>query len=224
MRLHRSLLAVLAGALTVTSLSSAASAPKAPIAEAAASEASVQQTPAGAAAAASPVTAVPRSRGVAIGDTASTGRRPHVSTVTLVTGDQVRVTTRPNGVRTAVPVPAPGRTTKAFNIRYHGNAIEVVPADAAPLLASGRVDRRLFDAAGLIAAGYADATGRRIPLSVRQKRGHKAFASAPDGLARKTRAGGDGGSASYVLDRRTAAGFWRWLVGPKPAETGRPHT
>ncbi|MGH3490790.1 MAG: hypothetical protein ACRDP8_23135, partial [Actinopolymorphaceae bacterium] len=121
------------------------------------------------------------------------------------------------------PVPAPGRTTKAFNIRYHGKAIEVVPADAAPLLASGRVDRRLFDAAGLIAAGYADATGRRIPLSVRQKRGQKVFASAPDGLARPTRAGGDGGAASYVLDRNTAAGFWRWLVGPKPAETGRPH-
>jgi hypothetical protein len=200
MRLHRSLLAVVAGALAMGSLPGVAPAPAAPLADA------VRTPPAS-----------------VVGAATSAADRPRVATVTLVTGDRVRVTTQPNGVRTAVPIPAPGRATKTFSIRYDGRALEVVPADAAPLLASGRVDRRLFDAASLISAGYADGTGRRIPVSVRLDPARMARASAPDGFPRVERGSAPGGATSYVLDRTNAPAFWRWLVGAKPTEPGRPY-
>jgi hypothetical protein len=222
MRRHKSLLAVLAGAFTIASLPGAAPSPVAPTAAASKVTSKVTSNVAGHVAGhRSPVdaTGVTPTQGIALGKNPAAGR-PHVETVTLITGDRVRVTTRPDGSRTAVPIPASGRGSTAFHIRYRGRAIEVVPADAAPLLSSGRVDRRLFDAAGLIAAGYTDASGRAVPLAVRQSPGRHALASAPRrGQRLETRAGG---AATYAVDHDNAAAFWRWLVGRKPAEPGRP--
>ena len=146
--------------------------------------------------------------------------QPTLSTVTLVTGDRVRLTTGPDGVKSVVPMPAAGRSGIAFSIRHRGNEIQVVPSDAAPLLLNGRLDRRLFDVAGLVAAGYGDAKTSRIPLIVRSTAGRFAAMAAPRGAAvSRTLASV---SATAVSTRKNeAAAFWRWLAG-KPSATSAP--
>ena len=91
--------------------------------------------------------------------------------VTLVTGDRIRISTQPNGTRTVVPQPGPGRATTAFSVRYRGDRIEVVPVDAGPLLRTGRLDPRLFDVAGLVAAGMDDAKTSQLPVVARHAAG-----------------------------------------------------
>ncbi|HEX2132995.1 MAG TPA: S8 family serine peptidase [Actinophytocola sp.] len=84
------------------------------------------------------------------------------TTVTLVTGDEVRVTDgRVAGVRMA-----PGREHQRV-WRYEANGHEyVVPADAAPLVDSGRVDERLFDVTELLRQGLDDRATDVVPLIV----------------------------------------------------------
>ncbi|AOS62249.1 S8 family peptidase [Actinoalloteichus hymeniacidonis] len=76
--------------------------------------------------------------------------------ITLITGDQVRVTQSDGGGHSVAVVPAAGRE----NIRFHRasteDSISVIPADALPLVQSGRLDTRLFDVLGLIEQGFAD--------------------------------------------------------------------
>ncbi|HEX8866546.1 MAG TPA: hypothetical protein VF821_12905, partial [Lentzea sp.] len=74
-------------------------------------------------------------------------------TVTLVTGDQV-VERRIPGGRTAL-VPQPGRGRGQIRFLQHEVAGHhyVVPADAAGLVASGKLDEQLFDVPQLLAQG-----------------------------------------------------------------------
>ncbi|MFF0204644.1 S8 family serine peptidase [Streptomyces sp. NPDC005017] len=80
-------------------------------------------------------------------------QRASIRTVTLITGDQVVVTTRPGSLPEALYRAAEGRERVAVFRSYtkdrHGRVrLDVVPADAADLLASGRLDPRLFDVTG----------------------------------------------------------------------------
>jgi subtilisin family serine protease len=87
------------------------------------------------------------------------------ATVTLITGD--RVTVMPNGsVETHL---GPGRQGITIDARRQGDAIRAVPSDAAPLLAAGRLDARLFDLNYLISEGYDDVHRGVIPLIVQGK-------------------------------------------------------
>jgi subtilisin family serine protease len=93
--------------------------------------------------------------------------------VTLPTGDKVAL--RPGlalGTRATIKRgdvllrPAAGREKVRF-VEYadHGDAL-VLPADAAPLVAAGKLDRRLFNITQLIRYGYDDAKRADIPLIV----------------------------------------------------------
>jgi hypothetical protein len=82
-------------------------------------------------------------------------------TVTLVTGD--RVTFSSDGGRVSAE-PGPGRDGITFDVTTDGGDVRVVPSDAGPLLATGRLDQRLFDVTGLVEAGY-DRTGE-LPLII----------------------------------------------------------
>ncbi|WP_158578666.1 S8 family serine peptidase [Spongiactinospora rosea] len=84
-------------------------------------------------------------------------------TVTLITGD--KVTTYPGGATTTRP--GPGRSHITFERRAEGGAVRVVPSDAAPLVAAGRVDERLFDITYLAREGYDDASRADLPLILR---------------------------------------------------------
>ena len=83
------------------------------------------------------------------------------ATVTLITGDRVtvtaggRLTVRPGAGREGMQLPGPPGSAATS---------PCVPQDALPLIRSGRVDRRLFDVTGLIAAGYDDAHRDTLPL------------------------------------------------------------
>ncbi|WP_444948828.1 S8 family serine peptidase [Micromonospora ureilytica] len=81
------------------------------------------------------------------------------TTVTLITGDRVTVTASGASVR-----PGAGREDVRFLVQRDRGRLSVTPADALPLLRSGRVDRRLFDVSGLVEAGYDDARRDTLPL------------------------------------------------------------
>jgi subtilisin family serine protease len=83
-------------------------------------------------------------------------------TVTLLTGDRVLV--EDGAYR---PVPAAGREGTAFHLYEVDGHQYVVPVDAAPAVASGRLDRRLFDVTALLEFGYDDAGRADIPLIVK---------------------------------------------------------
>jgi hypothetical protein len=69
--------------------------------------------------------------------------------VTLLTGD--RITVPGDGRRRDVDR-APGREKASFLTRWERGNLHVVPADAAALLGSGRLDARLFDVTRLLRA------------------------------------------------------------------------
>ncbi|GAA3038494.1 S8 family peptidase [Actinokineospora globicatena] len=87
------------------------------------------------------------------------------TTVTLLTGDKVRVSADARGgTRTAI-LPDKRRAGIVFQTYTRGEHNYVFPSDAMPLVLSGRLDRDLFDVAGLAKAGYDD---RRADLPLIQ--------------------------------------------------------
>ncbi|WP_169807576.1 S8 family peptidase [Herbidospora mongoliensis] len=87
---------------------------------------------------------------------------PEPSSITLITGDTVTLRSLPNDQTQLDVQPAPGREKIDFLRRRSQDGLSVVPADALPLLAEGRLDPRLFDVTQLAALGYDDA----LPLIV----------------------------------------------------------
>ncbi|MEN3362098.1 MAG: hypothetical protein V7637_6080 [Mycobacteriales bacterium] len=147
--------------------------------------------------------------------------------VTLVTGDRVLV--RGDGARARVErvLAAAGRERIAFHSYTAAGHVRVEPSDAAPLLRSGVLDRRLFDLTALLGFGYDDRSRKDLPLIV-SYRGDRSAAPA------RARAGTAGGRISRELpavgavavsqDRKQAAAYWANLTGapagaPKAAGT-----
>jgi subtilisin family serine protease len=129
--------------------------------------------------------------------------------ITLITGDRLLVS--PDGTA-ASRLPAPGRDQIPLLSQFVGGHLEVVPADAVPLLNGDRLDRRLFDIAELLADGYDDARGS-LPLII-------TYAGANPASALRAVAGGApvrdldtiNGAAVRVDTARTAA-VWQSLTG-----------
>lgn len=86
----------------------------------------------------------------------------HEATVTLITGDEAVVTFAKDGAPSAVL-----RTDEPYVTRIDGKALYVIPASAQPLIDDGTFDLALFDVAGLVAAGYDDASRTNLPLIVK---------------------------------------------------------
>jgi len=84
--------------------------------------------------------------------------------VTLLTGDVVTVADAGNGRRAATVTPAKGRETVTFQTLDVDGELQVIPSDAVPYLATGVVDRELFEVTTLLDDGYADRDG--LPLIV----------------------------------------------------------
>ncbi|MGC0421838.1 S8 family serine peptidase [Embleya sp. AB8] len=100
-------------------------------------------------------------------------------TVTLLTGDQVRVDRLPGGGEAVSVKPGPGRERMSFARSRPNGTITVVPADALALLDQGLLDRRLFDVTGLIAAHYDDRSRPTLPLIVQSSGGPATLAASP---------------------------------------------
>ena len=89
-----------------------------------------------------------------------------VGSVTLITGDRVVA-----GQGAGAITPGPGREKVVFSTYTARGHQYVVPRDVAPLLASGKVDRRLFDVTELIASRYDDAHRDTLPLVITPPQG-----------------------------------------------------
>ena len=91
---------------------------------------------------------------------------PPTASVTLVTGDTVTVTAGPDGRAAITTVPAEG-TSPIFRTETdpYGDTF-VYPDTAAPGIASGLLDRDLFNVTRLVADGYGDADSATLPLIV----------------------------------------------------------
>ncbi|MGH3713667.1 MAG: S8 family peptidase [Micromonosporaceae bacterium] len=94
---------------------------------------------------------------------AGLGRAEFLGAVTLITGDHVTVRRVGSQLIPAVD-PAPGRDNVRFATTTTGGHLYVVPGDAWRELNAGRLDRRLFDVAGLLRDGYGDDRRDHLPL------------------------------------------------------------
>ncbi|GAB3406765.1 hypothetical protein [Flindersiella endophytica] len=140
------------------------------------------------------------------------------TTVTLITGDQVRLIKQAKGYR-AVASAGRGRTGVVFGTQQLGDSVWVFPSDTVALVASGRLDRRLFEVSALTEYGYGDDRQATIPLIVEHSKG-ELVPALPRGAARTREL--DSISSSLVRqDKRTATGFWTWLTGSTATIPGR---
>ena len=131
--------------------------------------------------------------------------------VTLLTGD--RVTLHGGDPAKASIEPGPGRRGVTFSAQRTNGKLYVIPSDVNPLVASGRIDRRLFDVAGLIKAGYDDKASSSIPLLVSYQ--GKANRSAPPAGATVTRSLPVINGAAVTVDKKT--GFLKGLTAARSA-------
>lgn len=113
---------------------------------------------------------------------AAGGPLPAPVTVTLITGDKVTVTPGPDGSVLSVDAikRAPGATGSVRTSVEDGDTY-VLPDEAMAYVATGRLDKQLFDVTQLTAQGYDDAHSSELPLIVTQA---KAPAALRSGLAK----------------------------------------
>ncbi|MEU4396441.1 S8 family peptidase [Kribbella sp. NPDC023855] len=150
----------------------------------------------------------------------TTAAKPTTSRLTLITGDRVRITTHPGRPDQVSFEPVPGSRSDSAITSYSGGHTYVVPSAASADVASGRLDRTLFDVTTLIAEGRDDATSKTLPVIIRYS-GTAAGALAkakqtPVPGATKTRVLSSLGAKSAALTK--TPDFWRSLT---PGNTAR---
>lgn len=111
--------------------------------------------------------------GAGAGDAARTfgtgvtgARRTPAATITLVTGDRVRVSTRPDGTQDAALIPDSSDPFPGAYISRQGEHLYVVPLEAVPYLRAGKLDRALFDITAQVAQGMTDERAKTLKLMV----------------------------------------------------------
>ncbi len=140
--------------------------------------------------------------------------------VTLITGDRVRVLPNLRGESTVTVEPGPGRDRIGFFRETHTPAkpgdITVVPSDALALVASGKLDSRLFDVSELLRQHLADSAGS-LPLIVTSSAGSPA--PAPPATTAVRELPSVRGTA-LRQDRRRGTEFWTWLTAGSALRAG----
>ncbi|MER5409423.1 S8 family serine peptidase [Streptomyces sp. NPDC002769] len=141
--------------------------------------------------------------------------------VTLVTGDVVTVTTMADGKQTA-DVHRPDSAVGGVKIQEIKGDLFVIPDEAAPLLSTDKLDRRLFDVTGLIKMGYDDAKSAAVPLiaTYAQPKSRAAVEpTAPRGSRLTRRLKGIRGAALSTA-KRQARTFWTSVAPRGSAKLG----
>ncbi|MFI6174761.1 S8 family serine peptidase [Nonomuraea sp. NPDC051191] len=139
--------------------------------------------------------------------------------VTLITGDEVTVAGQA-GRPVSVTVTPGERSAGDLRTYTVGGDVYVLPNEAAPLVASGQVDKRLFNVTQLIAQGYDDAHSESIPTIVRYSGKGLAKAAPPDG-GRLTRSLPGIRGAAVAADKKRGGAFWE-AVDDDTAKAGTP--
>ncbi|WP_405655497.1 S8 family serine peptidase [Streptomyces sp. NBC_01386] len=140
--------------------------------------------------------------------------------VTLITGDTASLTTEPDG-RQAVSVISGAGTSKTFEtVSGQNGDLYVYPDDTTAAVASGTVDRELFNVSRMVRDGYGDAKTDEVPAIVD-------FQGKPTAAALKQKTedlpGSDNervmprlGLSAVHVDKHRAKGFWQAV---KPAQS-----
>ncbi|WP_369657873.1 S8 family serine peptidase [Streptomyces sp. RPA4-2] len=141
--------------------------------------------------------------------------------VTLVTGDVVTVTTTADGKQTA-DVHRPDSAVGGVKIQEIKGDLFVIPDEAAPLLSTEKLDRRLFNVTDLIEMGYDDAKSAAVPLiaAYAQPKSRSAIEpTAPRG-SRLTRELKGIHGAALSTEKRQARTFWTTVAPQGSAKLG----
>lgn len=130
--------------------------------------------------------------------------------VTLITGDVVHYVDGP-GTRDTLTVDRAAGSEGGVEVQQHGDAYYVIPDEAAPLIAAGTLDRRLFDVTGLIGMGYDDAHTDGLPVIATYGAATRSVPTAPTGSSLTHRLDSIHGAALTV--KRSGQGtFWDKIV------------
>ncbi|MFJ8689718.1 S8 family serine peptidase [Micromonospora wenchangensis] len=142
------------------------------------------------------------------------------ATVTLITGDRITVG---RGGRVTIR-PAKDRAGIRFRSHQIDGELHVVPADAAPLIASGVLDRRLFNVTRLIGYGYHDAARDRLPMIVAyadRAAARRGGSPLPGGELRVDRPLPAIEGAAVSADKADLADVWTKLTAAAPKAADR---
>ncbi|MEV7992747.1 S8 family serine peptidase [Streptomyces sp. NPDC086077] len=150
---------------------------------------------------------------------AANGNVAAARTVTLITGDKVTVSPGAKGAPASVSVERRAGAIGSVRAITDASGIYVIPDDAEPYVASGALDRRLFNVTGLIAQGYDDERAAGLPLIVTRDTAASRLADTdlPGIVPERQLPSVNGESAT--ADRSQAASLWKALVA-EPDETG----
>jgi subtilisin family serine protease len=135
--------------------------------------------------------------------------QPPGHVVTLITGDRLSVLG--SGRQAQVTVLDTASGTTAYSLARTRDAVYVIPDQALPLLATHRVDQRLFDVTGLIRQGYDDAESDALPVIVDYATG-AAAARAEPAAAEQTETISSLDADAFDVRKDDAADFWSDLV------------
>ncbi|MCG5217676.1 S8 family serine peptidase [Streptosporangium soli] len=151
------------------------------------------------------------------------GRGAH--TVTLITGDRVRLADAGAGKYAVRPEPAPRAdgTRALLSVMATPDAVYVTPSDAMPAIQAGRLDRELFNVKYLAEHGYTDDKAKELPVIVQypKERPGPAVASAAKAIpASEPTLTLESVNASAVnVTKADAGAFWS-AVRAVPVKTG----
>ncbi|GLY88374.1 PA domain-containing protein [Actinoallomurus iriomotensis] len=155
------------------------------------------------------------------------GRSGGEYTVTLPTGDQIRLSRTAGGKYTVTTVPTPG-ASPLVSIRSTGDgkrttSITALPMTATTLISSGRMDRQMFDVTWLMAHGDAGPNAK-LPVTVRYG-GRPSVAELTAKAATLPGAkvvATKGDTVSLTVPARHASAFWAALTGRTGKAADKP--
>ncbi|MGY3684889.1 S8 family peptidase [Streptomyces sp. TE33382] len=139
------------------------------------------------------------------------------TTVTLVTGDKVLVTTDRSGRSSAAVLPHEDGTRPMFQTFQSGKDLYVYPDGVPAAISAGKVDEQLFNVTGLIRQGYDDGHTDTLPLIAVYRDSVDVARSAPKaprGSERGLPLPAVGGVA-LTADKDASATFWQDVTDPR---------
>lgn len=138
------------------------------------------------------------------------------SSLTLVTGDTLRLTEVGEGRRTVEVEPGEGREGITIHQLEIDGELHVLPLDALPYVADGDLDPDLFNVDLLLKAGFGDADSAALPLIATYAEGRVSAASAALAGVQGVDPGVELGSIdgrALAVDKDEAEDFWAELTG-----------
>ncbi|MFG2358670.1 S8 family serine peptidase [Streptomyces sp. NPDC048521] len=152
-------------------------------------------------------------------------------TVTLITGDKVSVTRGPERAVSVEAVERPPGADGSVRVAVEDGDTYVYPDEAMAYIATGRLDKQLFNVTQLVAQGYDDAHTSVLPLIMTRSPGTSAAkagasrSTAPADTelpgARTTRHLPSIGAQAVHTKRSKAAAFWSALTGSADQDASR---